>query len=110
MEEEGLFGGVQPAEGGLEVVGIEGGAACGGLVTGGSDVEEDAGAEAWEVIGIVGDDGTPFVELGVLDHGFMTLPVAQDLAIIDNLVVVFRGDIVHADGVFGDRDVGKAEV
>lgn len=89
MEEEGVFGGVEPGEGGLEVLGVERGAASGGIFAIGSEVEEDAGAEAGDAIGIVGDDGAPLIEFGVLDHRFMTHPVAEDLAVIDDLVVVF---------------------
>lgn len=42
LKEEGMAVGVEPAEGGLEVFGIESGAASGGLVAIGSEVEEDA--------------------------------------------------------------------
>ncbi len=84
-----MFGGVEPGEGGLEVLGVERGAASGGIFAIGSEVEEDAGAEAGDAIGIVGDDGAPLIEFGVLDHCFVTDPVAEDLAIIDDLVVVF---------------------
>ena len=89
MEEEGVFGGVEPVEGGLEVLGVECGAASGGLVAFGSEVEEDAGAEAGDAIGIVGDDGAPLIEFGELDQCFVTDPVAENLAVIDDLVVVF---------------------
>lgn len=83
-----MLGGVEPAEGGLEVCVVECGAASGGLVASRSEVEEDAGAEAGDAIGIVGDDGAPLIEFGVLDHCFVTHPVAEDLAVIDDLVVV----------------------
>lgn len=105
-----MLGGVEPAEGGLEVPGVESGAAGGGMVASGSEVEEDAGAEAGDAIGIVGDDGAPLIEFGVLNHCFVTDPVAADLAVIDDLVVVFGGAIVDADGVLSDGGVGKEEV
>ncbi len=73
----------------MEVCGIESGAASSGLVASGSEVEEDAGAEAGDAIGIVGDDGAPLIEFSVLDHCFVTDPVAENLAFIDDLVVVF---------------------
>ena len=47
-----MFGGVEPVEGGLEILSVECGAARGGLVAFGSEVEEDAGAEAGDAIGI----------------------------------------------------------
>ena len=71
------------------MVGLQGGAAGGGAAFAGDEVEEDAGAETGDAIGVVGDEGSPFVKLGVAVHGLVADPVAQDFAIIDDLVVVF---------------------
>ena len=82
-----MFGGVEPAEGGLEVFSVECGAASSGLIASWSEVEKNAGAEAGDAIGIVSDDGTPLIEFGELDHRFVTDPVAENLPVIDDLVV-----------------------
>lgn len=76
LHEARVFSWIQPTEGGLQVISVESGAAGGGAVVVGDEVEEDAGAQAGDAIGIVGDEGTPLVKFGVAVHGLVADPVA----------------------------------
>jgi len=110
LHEAGIFSGIEPAEGGLERLGLQGGAASGGAAFAGYEVEENAGAQAGHAVGIVGDEGAPLVKLGVAVHGLVADPVAQDLAVIDDLIVVFGGHVIDTDGVGGEGDIGEFQV
>lgn len=94
LDDDGLPGGVEPAEQLGEIGRVESGAACGASVSWNPEVEENARTGLGDALGIRRDDDTQFVG-GHLRHVLGGMPVGRgDLRAVDEAIVIARRRVI----------------